>query len=81
MMDAGLYVTLHSDDPAYFGGYVNENFIQCRQTFDLSVDEIVTLARNSLTAAFVPPAETARHVALLDAYVEACHPTKLPDRV
>jgi adenosine deaminase len=81
MIDAGLSVSLHSDDPAYFGGYVNENFIQCRQALDLSVDDIVTLARNSLTAAFVPPAEAARHLASLDAYVEAYHPTKIPDPV
>ena len=81
LLDRGLCVTVNSDDPAYFGGYVNETFIQCRQTLDLSVDDIVTLARNSLTAAFVPPAEAARHVALLDAYVEDCHLTKMPDRV
>ncbi len=69
MLDAGLYVTLNSDDPSYFGGYINDNFIQCRQTFDLSADEIVMLARNSLAASFAPPAEIACHIALLDAYV------------
>ncbi|HEX3402146.1 MAG TPA: adenosine deaminase [Acetobacteraceae bacterium] len=69
MLDAGLCVTLNSDDPAYFGGYINETFIQCRHILGLSADDIVKLARNSLTAAFVPPAEVARNVALLDDYV------------
>ena len=42
MLDAGLFVTLNSDDPAYFGGYVNDNFVQCRRDIlDLSADEIV----------------------------------------
>ena len=35
MLDAGLCVTLNSDDPAYFGGYINDNFVQCRQAFGL----------------------------------------------
>jgi len=69
MLDAGLHVTINSDDPAYFGGYVNENFVQCRHTFALSVDEIVMLARNSLAAAFVAAETVARNVARLDAYV------------
>src|SRR4029077_1897157 len=69
MLDAGLCVTINSDDPAYFGGTINDNFIQCRHALGLSTDDIVTLARNSLAASFVPPAEAARSIALLDAYV------------
>jgi adenosine deaminase len=69
MLDAGLFVTLNSDDPAYFGGSVNDNFIQCRQVLGLSSEEIATLARNSLMAAFVPPSQAARGVAMLDAYL------------
>jgi adenosine deaminase len=69
MLDAGLCVTMNSDDPAYFGGTVNDNFIQCRHALGLSVDEIVTLARNSLNAAFVPPEEAARTMALLNTYI------------
>ena len=48
---------------------INDNFVQCRQSLGLSADEIVMLARNSLTASFVPPAAVARNVARLDAYV------------
>lgn len=69
MLQAGLNVTINSDDPAYFGGYVNDNFIQCRNVLTLSDDDIVSLARNSLMASFLPPAEIANHVARLDAYI------------
>lgn len=69
MLEAGLRVTLNSDDPAYFGGYVNDNFIQCQHTLGLSAKQIVSLARNSLTASFAATDEVARDVALLDAYV------------
>jgi len=69
MLDAGLCVTINSDDPAYFGGYINDNFTECWHALGLSEDDIVTLARNSLAASFVPPAEAARNVALLDDYV------------
>lgn len=71
MLVAGLNVTLNSDDPAYFGGYVNDNYIQCRQMFGLTAEAMVALARNSLTAAFAPPAETSRYLARLDAFVAA----------
>lgn len=73
MMDAGLCITLNSDDPAYFGGYVNDNFIQCRQAFGLSADDVVTFARNSLIASFAAPAEVARHIARLNDYVARHH--------
>lgn len=69
MMDAGLNVTINSDDPAYFGGTVNDNFIQCRNALALSENQIVALARNSLTACFLPSADIAKHVARLNAYV------------
>jgi adenine deaminase len=76
MLDAGLCVTINSDDPAYFGGTINDNFIQCQHALDLSADDVVTLARNSLAASFVPPTEAARSVALLDAYVANSLPAR-----
>jgi adenosine deaminase len=69
MLDATLFATLNSDDPAYFGGSINENFIQCRDALGLSQKELVMLARNSLTACFMPAAYIADAVARLDAYV------------
>jgi len=69
MLEAGLNVTMNSDDPAYFGGYVNDNFIQCRDALGLSDEHIVSLVRNSLTACFLPATDIAKHVAQLDAYI------------
>ena len=65
MLDAGLKVTINSDDPAYFGGYVNDNFHAIAEALDLSEAQIVELARNSFTGSFLPPAEQARHLAAI----------------
>ena len=62
LLDAGLCVTINSDDPAYFGGYINENFHAVRDAFDLTEDQMRVLARNSFEAAFV---EDERRTALL----------------
>jgi adenosine deaminase len=53
MLDAGLCVTINSDDPAYFGGYMNANFVQTVEALGLTRDEVVTLARNSFEASFL----------------------------
>ncbi|WP_339727130.1 adenosine deaminase [uncultured Gimesia sp.] len=57
MLDAGLLVTVNSDDPPYFGGYVNENYEAIQKAFDLSRDDLVKLARNSFTASFLSDEE------------------------
>jgi adenosine deaminase len=67
MLKLGLRATINSDDPAYFGGYVNDNFRAVAPL--LSRDDIVTLARNSFLGSFLPPEDIARHVAAVDAYV------------
>jgi adenosine deaminase len=54
MLAAGLKVTVNSDDPAYFGGYVNDNYLQVADALRLTTDDIVTLARNSFEASFLP---------------------------
>jgi len=59
MLDAGLCVTVNSDDPAYFGGYMNANFEQTVAALGLSDTEVVTLARNSFEASFVSDAQRA----------------------
>jgi adenosine deaminase len=69
MLAAGLHVTVNSDDPAYFDGYVSENLIACRRALNLSVDELARLARNGVEAAFISPDEAARALARIDAYV------------
>ncbi len=68
MLQAGLMATVNSDDPAYFGGYVNENYLAAQQALDLGRDEIVALARNGFTAAFCDDAVKQRHLAVLNDY-------------
>ncbi len=54
MLKKGLLATINSDDPAYFGGYINDNFAQLSEAVDLSEDEIFTLVENSFKASFLP---------------------------
>ena len=68
MLDAGLLATVNSDDPSYFGGYVNANYTAVADALDLSRDELVTLARNSFLGAFLDDDAKARHLAAIDAY-------------
>ena len=53
MMERGLLVTVNSDDPAYFGGYMNENYEAIAEALDLSADELKKLALNAFTASFL----------------------------
>src|SRR5690349_10272766 len=71
MLALGLRATINSDDPAYFGGYVGENYRAVARARGLGKAELATLARNSFTGSFLPEAEIARHVAAVDAYVAA----------
>lgn len=71
MLAAGLNATLNSDDPAYFGGYVADNYRAVTAARGLSRNDLVTLARNSFTGAFLPADAIAAHVAKLEAYVAA----------
>lgn len=63
MLDKGLKVTVNSDDPAYFGGYMNENFMQIAQALNLTKDDIKTLVENSFNASFLSKEEKAVHLA------------------
>ena len=54
LMEAGVLVTVNSDDPAYFGGYVGDNYLAIAEALDLSRDQIVQLALNSIEASFLP---------------------------
>lgn len=67
MLDAGIKATVNSDDPSYFGGYVNANYQAVADALDLSKAELVTLARNSFTGSFLDDAAKARHLAAIDA--------------
>lgn len=71
MLEAGLVATINSDDPAYFGGYVLDNFTAVRDALDLSTDDIVTLARNSITASWADEIQKNRWLAEIDAMISA----------
>ena len=68
MLESGLCVSINSDDPAYFGGYMNQNFVETFAALpQLGAPQAYRLARNSLAASFMPQAEQQRFIALLDA--------------
>ena len=60
MLDAGLRVTLNSDDPAYFGGYLNENYLQTFAALHLGAPQAYRLAANSIEASFAPEEDKHR---------------------
>lgn len=62
LLNAGVMVTINSDDPAYFGGYLNQNFLEAAVALDLSEDDIKTLAINSFTASFLPQDEKDKYI-------------------
>ncbi|SDM41896.1 adenosine deaminase [Maricaulis salignorans] len=69
MLSLGLRATINSDDPAYFGGYINENFRRTADAIGLTEAEIIELAKNSFRGSFLEPAEIEAHLAEIDAVV------------
>lgn len=57
MLDAGLCVTINSDDPAYFGGYINENYFESQKALDMDKKDIIRVVKNSFESAFILPNE------------------------
>lgn len=70
MLDAGLCVTINSDDPAYFGGYINDNFVQTFEALGLDEKAAYQLARNSFEASFVSSEQKNKWIAQLDHFVQ-----------
>jgi adenine deaminase len=66
MMDKGLVVTVNSDDPAYFGGYVNENYLAVSDALGLGRDEIATIVRNGIHASLMTMADKDKALAEID---------------
>ena len=66
LLDAGLMATVNSDDPAYFGGYMNENFTQTFAATGLNSQHAYTLAHNSFQASFIDDSAKRRHIDKLD---------------
>lgn len=71
LLRAGLAVTINSDDPAYFGGHMNANFLAVFEALDLNDQDAYTLAKNSFDAAFVDDREKRALLAGLDRYWQA----------
>lgn len=71
MLELGLRATVNSDDPAYFGGYLADNWIAVAKAVKLTRAELITLARNSFTGSFLGPDEVRKHQAEIDAFVTA----------
>jgi adenosine deaminase len=68
LLDAGLVATVNSDDPAYFGGYMNDNFIAAFEALPLDASHAKTLARNSFEASFLEPEQKRAFLAEVDAF-------------
>jgi adenosine deaminase len=70
LLDLGLCVTVNSDDPSYFGGYIAENYQAVKDALNLSQAEIYQLAKNSFQASFLSPETKQSLIADLDAYYQ-----------
>lgn len=71
MIDKDLVVTINSDDPAYFGGYINENFRSIQKSLNLSRDALARFARNSVVYSFLPDKHKMRLLDRLNSYLQA----------
>ncbi|WP_433123720.1 adenosine deaminase [Arthrobacter koreensis] len=71
LLEQGLNVSVNSDDPAYFGGYVDDNFAVLRRTFDLNPAQLARLAENSVTASFASAQRKAELFAEIEAWLLA----------
>lgn len=70
LLDLGLCVTVNSDDPAYFGGYILENFLETQSALNFSFQEIYQLAKNSFLASFLGEQEKQNRIDELDQFMQ-----------
>ncbi len=68
MLQAGIRATINSDDPSYFGGYLNDNYLAVANAVDLDKSDLVTLAKNSFSGSFLSEKEINHHIHQIDAY-------------
>jgi adenosine deaminase len=71
MLRRGLHVTLNSDDPSYFGGYVNDNYSRLAAAVGLTREQVTQMAKNSFEGSFLGEAEKAAYLAEVEAYAKA----------
>ena len=70
LFDRGLCVTINSDDPSYFGGYLVENYMQCHKNLDLSLKDMAQIANNSFQASFLSQEEKQKFNSLINSYIQ-----------
>jgi len=75
LLHRGVRVTVNSDDPAYFGGYIADNYVDTAHALRLSGDDMVQLARNSFLASFLDDTAQRRHLDGIDEMVRAGKPS------
>lgn len=73
MLDKSLVVTINSDDPSYFGGYMNDNYIQTAKDLDLTVDELAAVAKNSFKASFLTDEQKKAYLDKIDSLLVQYH--------
>ncbi|MGB3471760.1 MAG: adenosine deaminase [Erythrobacter sp.] len=71
MLERGIKATVNSDDPSYFGGYINDNYRAVAGALDLSIDDVATLAKNSFAGSFLSEDEKAAYIAEVDRVAQA----------
>ena len=71
LLRSGVRVTINSDDPAYFGGYVADNYVALAEQAGLSASDLAELARNSFHASWLTPARRSAYLAQVDEYARA----------
>ncbi len=70
MLEQGVVVTLNSDDPAYFGGYLNENYLQIARSLNLSPAVIAQLAKNSFRASMLDSDTKIKNIGFIESYLK-----------
>ncbi|MCK5424458.1 MAG: adenosine deaminase [Emcibacter sp.] len=68
MLQAGLRATINSDDPSYFDGYLNDNYVAVAEAVNLDKADLVTLAKNSFSGSFLSEKEISQHLEQIDSY-------------
>ena len=69
LIDHNVKVSINSDDPAYFGGYINDNYEAIATKNDLTIDQVVQFAKNSFETAWISDSQKQTYLAEIDAYV------------
>lgn len=70
LFDAGVRTTINSDDPAYFGGYLLDNYAACLESLKLSRKDVATMAKYSFEASFLPNEQVQKHLEEIDRICE-----------